>query len=86
MKFVMVVIICFGVDWQTIFDETRYENHSSCYDVALETSKFMQQMHPASSGQVHCFDEQQFSEFEKMLEQGGKIMNPDLLPDIGTAI
>lgn len=86
MKFILVVIICFGVDCQAIFDETLYDNHSSCYEVALQTSQFMQQMYPESSGEVHCFDEQQFSEFEKMLEQGGKIINPGLLPENNTSI
>jgi len=43
----------------------------------------MQQMYPQSSGEVHCFDENQFSEFQKMLEMGGK---PTLVPDNSKAI
>ena len=83
MKFIMVVIICFGVDCQAIFEPNTYDNHDSCYEVAKQTSQFMQQMYPDSSGEVHCFDEQQFSEFHKMLDQGGK---PTLIPDNSEAI
>ncbi len=56
MKFIMVVIICFGVDCQAVY-----------------------QMYPQSSGEVHCFDEHEFSAFQKMLEDGGKptLTNPD---------
>ncbi len=80
MKFIMVIIICFGVDCQAIFEETPYDSHASCYEVAKDTSQMMQQMYPQSSGEVHCFNEHQFSEFEKMLEQGGlpTLTNPDL--------
>ena len=79
MKFIMVVIICFGVDCQAIFEETPYDSYASCYEVAANTSQLMQQVYPQSSGEVHCYDEQQFSEFQKMLEQGGKptLTNPD---------
>ncbi len=79
MKFIMVVIICFGVDCQAIFEPNAYDSYDSCYEVAMQTSQFMQQMYPDSSGEVHCFSEQQFSEFQKMLEQGGKptLTNPD---------
>ena len=79
MKFIMVVIICFGVDCQAIFEPTTYESHDSCYEVAMQTSQFMQQMYPYSAGEVHCFSEQQFSEFQKMLEHGGKpiLTNPE---------
>jgi hypothetical protein len=36
-------------------------------------------MYPQSSGEVHCFDEHEFSAFQKMLEDGGKptLTNPD---------
>ena len=83
MKFIMVMIICFGVDCQAIFEQTTYDDHASCYEVAKDTSLMMQQMYPQSSGEVHCFDENQFSEFHKMLEMGGK---PTLVPDNSKAI
>ena len=80
MKFVMVVIICFGVDCHSVFEPSTYNNYESCFEVASQTSQFMQQMYPETSGEVHCFNEQEFAEFQKMLEQGGKpSIDPKLL-------
>lgn len=84
MKFVMVMIICFGAECDAVFDPNNYfDSHDTCYDTALHTTQYMQQMYPQSAGEIHCFDEQQFSEFQKMLEQGGK---PMLIPDNSKAI
>ena len=79
MKFIMVVIICFGVDCQAVYEQTLYDTHAARYEVAKQTTQFMQQMYPQSSGEVHCFDEHEFSAFQKMLEDGGKptLTNPD---------
>ena len=78
MKFIMVVLICFGVDCEAIFDESAYNSYEECYQVSLMTSQYMQHTFPQSSGEVHCFTEQQFSEFEKMLENGK--LQPTFLP------
>ena len=80
MKFIMVIIICFGADCKAIFDATRYVDYETCFEVAMETTHLMQQTYPQSAGEIHCFNEQQFSEFQKMLEQGGKpTIDPSLL-------
>ncbi len=72
MKFFMVIIVCFGVDCQAIYEKTAYDSHAACYEVAVETTKFMQQMYPDSSGEVHCLDEQQYSIYNEFLQNGGK--------------
>ena len=84
MKFVMVMIICFGAECDAVFDPTTHFNsYDTCYVTALQTTQFMQQMYPDSSGEVHCFTEDQFSEFQLMLENGGK---PTLLPKLTPSI
>ena len=79
MKFIMVMILCFGVDCEAIFDTTSYENYDDCYAVALETSAYMQQLYPQSSGEIQCYDEQQIADFQKYLDEGNKpvLTNPD---------
>ena len=81
MKFIMVVIICFGVDCRAIFEETLYDTYQSCYQESTIVAGYMQQTYPQSAGEVHCWDEAQFEEYNKFLEQGGKpTIDPRLLP------
>ena len=62
MKFVMVMIICFGGDCDAVFDPTSYFNsYDNCYVTALQTTQYMQQMYPQSSGEIHCYNEEQLS-------------------------
>ena len=80
MKFVMVMIICFGVDCDAVFDPTTtFSSYDTCYSTALQTTAYMQQMYPMSSGEIHCFNEQQLAEFEKWIENGNKpkLSRPD---------
>jgi|TARA_B100000035_G_scaffold309259_1_gene315177 hypothetical protein len=82
MKFVMVMILCFGVDCDAIFDTTAYESYEDCYSVARQTVTYMQQLYPDSSGEIHCYNEQQIADFQKYLDEGNKpvLTNPDPLP------
>tara|TARA_B100000900_G_C19962664_1_gene466387 strand:+ start:221 stop:469 length:249 start_codon:yes stop_codon:yes gene_type:complete len=77
MKFFMVIIICFGVDCQAIYEKTPYDTHAACYDVALQTTEFMQQMYPGTSGEVHCLDEEQYNLYNEFLRNGG---DPSMAP------
>ena len=73
MKFVMVMIICFGVDCEAVFDPATYfESYDTCYATALQTTQYMKQMYPLSAGEIHCFDPEQLSEFQKFLDDGNK--------------
>lgn len=87
MEYILVMIICFGADCQAIFDVTRYVDYESCFEVAIQTTQLMQQTYPQSAGEIHCFNEQQFSEFQKFLQQGGEpTIDPSLLgPELPTA-
>jgi hypothetical protein len=73
MKFVMVMIICFGAECDAIFDPTTYfDSYETCYTTALQTTQYMQQMYPQSSGEIHCWNPDQLAIFEEWLEDGNK--------------
>ena len=73
----MVIIICFGVDCQAIYEKTPYDTHAACYEVALQTTQFMQQMYPGTSGEIHCLDEEQYNLYNEFLRNGG---DPSMAP------
>ena len=73
MKFVMVMIICFGAECESVFDPTTYfDSYDSCYSTALETTQYMRQTFPQSSGEIHCYNEEQLSLFQEWLKDGNK--------------
>ena len=80
MKWVMVMIICFGADCEAVFDPATYfSSYDSCYSTALQTTQYMQQMYPQSSGEIHCYNEEQLALFELWLKDGNKtkLSNPE---------
>ena len=69
MKFIMVMIICFGVDCQAVYDsEFEYETYDDCITEAVGVTQYMQLLFPASAGEIHCWDRETFSSFEKYLD------------------
>lgn len=73
MKFIMIMIICFGADCKALFDTAEtFDSYESCYAVARETSLYMHQLYPQSAGEIHCFNKVQFKEFQKFLDDGNK--------------
>tara|TARA_B100000927_G_scaffold2797_1_gene2173 strand:+ start:214 stop:483 length:270 start_codon:yes stop_codon:yes gene_type:complete len=73
MKFVMVMIICFGAECDAIFDPATYfESYDTCYITALQTTQYMQQLYPQSSGEIYCWNPDQMAIFEEWLEDGNK--------------
>jgi hypothetical protein len=77
MKFFLVVIICFGVDCQAIFEENPYERYDICMETAASTAQFMQYTYPESSGQVDCLTESEFEILKEQLEKGEKLTLPN---------
>ena len=77
MKFIMVVIICFGVDCQAIFEENPYERYDICMETASSTAQFMQYTYPESSGQVDCLNSKEFELLQEQLENGEKLTLPN---------
>ena len=80
MKFIMVMIICFGADDCTAIynPETTFEAYDTCYYTAKQTTAYMQELYPMSSGEIHCFDEEQFALYEQWLNDGDQpgLLNP----------
>ena len=73
----MVIVICFGVDCQAIFEQNFYNTREQCLQVAMETTSFMQDAYPTSSGEIHCFSEEEFILYNEYLKNGGKpALNP----------
>ena len=73
MKFVMVMIICFGADCEAVFDPATYfESYDTCYSTALQTTQYMQQMYPQSAGEIHCYNEEQLLLFQEFLKDRNK--------------
>ena len=81
MEFIMVVIICFGIDCQVIYEKFDYETYDQCISEAYVVSEYMKLTFPASAGEVHCLDKAQFENFKQYLEKGGEpTIDPRLLP------
>ena len=38
MKFIMVIIICFGADCEAIYDVPKYDDYNQCYKEAIVTA------------------------------------------------
>ena len=79
MKFIMVIIICFGADCRAIYEEFNYESYEACISEAYGVSNYMQQTFPTSSGKVYCWDEDQFELFKEDLKNNG-VPTPSDLP------
>lgn len=78
----MVIIICFGADCEAIYDVPKYDDYNQCYKEAIVTANYMRNTFPASAGEVHCWDDKQFSTFQEYIKNGGKpTINPKLLPE-----
>lgn len=72
MKFIMVVIVCFGVDCQAIFEQTFYDTRAQCLDTAMETTAYMKDAYPTSSGEIYCLNQEEFALYHEYLNNGGQ--------------
>tara|TARA_E500000318_G_C3425761_1_gene159093 strand:+ start:143 stop:397 length:255 start_codon:yes stop_codon:yes gene_type:complete len=77
MKFFLVVVICFGVDCQAIFEENSYDRYDICMETAASTAQFMQYTYPESSGQVDCLTESEFELLKEQMENGENLTLPN---------
>ena len=70
MKFIMVLIICFGADCRSVYEDFAYETYENCYQEAIGVSQYMQQVFPNSSGEIFCLSREDFDALnKKLLEQ-----------------
>ena len=68
----MVIIICFGANCQTIWDKQLYSTVDDCLAASTPVREYMMQVYPTSAGQIYCMSEEEFINFKKNLEEGGK--------------
>tara|TARA_Y100000592_G_C5329112_1_gene248624 strand:+ start:249 stop:506 length:258 start_codon:yes stop_codon:yes gene_type:complete len=80
MKFFMVIIICMGADFcEAIYEQTPYESRQICQQEAATVRNYMIDAFPQSSGEIHCFTEEELSLYNEYLRYGGK---PSLNPPV----
>ena len=72
MKFIMVVIVCFSLDCNAIWEQTWYPTIEDCKEASGTVKEFMITTYPNSAGQIWCMNEEEFDEYYKYLENGGK--------------
>ena len=72
MKFIMVVIICFGMDCNAIWEQSWYPTMKNCLNASATVKSFMMDKYPNSAGEIYCMTEPEFNEYYDFLENGGK--------------
>ena len=72
MKFIMVIIICFGTDCNAIWEQTWYSSMDDCLNASQNVKNFMVKQYPTSAGEIYCMSEPEFNEYYDYLENGGK--------------
>ena len=72
MKFIMVIIICFGMDCNAIWEQTWHSTMDNCLNASQTVKSFMMDKYPNSAGEIYCMSEPQFNEYYDYLENGGK--------------
>jgi len=80
MKFIMVIIICFGANCQALWENTPYDSETVCLENTKSVASYMQEVYPQSSGEIYCMNEEEFTKFYKDLEDGKKLNLQEPLP------
>ena len=65
MKWILLVMICWGADCQTMYEEYVYDKHEDCLTQASIVSDYAQMTYPGSTGKVYCLTQ---PEFDKWIE------------------
>lgn len=60
MKWILVVMMCVGMDCQTIYEQHLYDKEQDCLNEAKIVSAYAQKQFPNSSGQVYCLTTEEF--------------------------
>jgi len=60
MKWILVVMICWGMDCQTIYEQTLYDTENECLEQAAVVTNYAQQTYPDTSGQIWCLTTEEF--------------------------
>ena len=63
MKWILLVMICWGTDCQTMYEEFLYDKYEDCLTQAAIVSDYAQMTYPNSTGQVYCLTEKEFADW-----------------------
>ena len=80
MKFIMVIIICFGANCQALWEQDLYESEATCLQNTKSVASYMQETSPQSAGEIYCMNQEEFTKFYKDLENGKKLDLQEPLP------
>ena len=76
MKFIMVIIICFGangsIDCQAIWEKKHYPSIKECITASAPVKDYMINAYPESAGEIHCMTEEVFDDYIQGLKNGNK--------------
>ena len=70
MKFIMVIIICFGANCQSLWDKQEYSTVDDCLAASGPVREYMMQVYPTSTGQIYCMNEENFEDWKEEIEKG----------------
>lgn len=70
MKWIMIVMICWGANCQTMYEEALYDTEQKCLDQAQIVSEYAQKTYPNSEGKVYCLNEKDFGIWLNSIQSG----------------
>jgi|TARA_B100000073_G_scaffold14548_2_gene11899 hypothetical protein len=70
MKFVMVIIICFGATCQSIFEQHFYDTEQECLNQSQSVKQYMMDTYPQSRGEIYCMTYENFQQYNEELQNG----------------
>ncbi len=63
MKWIMIIMICWGTECSTMYEQFLYENENDCLTEAAIVSDYAQMTYPGSTGQIYCLNENEFQKW-----------------------
>ena len=71
MKFFLVVMICWGSNCETVFEQTAYDSYNECMVQAQIVMEYAQSEYPGSAGMVNCLNQQELDHLNQYLYKQG---------------
>ncbi len=65
MKWLLVMMLCWGTDCQTIYKQTFYDDEIECMEQLAIVSESAKKQFPNASGQIWCVTEEEFKKWMK---------------------
>ena len=71
MKFFLVVMICWGSNCETVYEQTAYDSYNECMVQAQMVMEYAQSEYPGSAGMVNCLNQQELDNLNQYLYKQG---------------